>query len=107
MGLDMLTQNMRDIGNPERLIGRQCCWFREGMSGTHRCRRAFGKQLVQRLHKGLRFTSEMQISGGQRLMVHAPAIVELVVHRDLNDSRRDGLVPPHLFECAAQVQPVE
>ncbi len=55
----------------------------------------------------LGIAEQREIGGRQALVIHVDAVVQHLVHRNLDDARADVVVPEALLEGARQIHPVE
>ena len=63
--------------------------------------------LIQQRHRWFRLAQQIKVNRWQALVVHAPAVVAVLVHRHLDDFASNNLVAPGLLERARQVEPVQ
>ena len=85
---------------------------RDGIGARVRCtpstlRRAriAGELVDQALHNDIGISGEQDIDGRQHLIVHAPAMVQRVIERCMNDRRRS--IAASFLERSAEIDPIK
>src|SRR6185312_5736502 len=65
------------------------------------------QRFEQRVNHDIGYNGYVDIDRGERLVVFAPALVEITVHRDVDDPRADLLLAPRGREHAGQIDAIE